>query len=152
MSIVASASASIPVLVCATLLAGGGACATTGTRGLEAGASPRTGLHLELGPTRTAGDPAAAAWTFPALVAAPVPRADRLVDEIRTELGERASLEVRLCVAPAGQIRELVITRGSRLAALDQAILADAAHWVFAATPGPARLRTCERATIVYRP
>lgn len=123
------------------------ACATTRAV-VEPDASPRTGaVRLDLVPAA-----ADTLRTFPALVEARLPGADRMARSIRHELGEAASLEVRLCVATAGHVESIAITRGSRLPAFDAAVIADARAWRFAALPGPAHLRTCEQATVTYRP
>jgi len=58
---------------------------------------------------------------------------------------------VKLCVAAAGRVESIAITRGSRMPAFDASVLADARDWQFAAQPGPSALRTCEQATITYR-
>jgi len=105
-------------------------------------------VHLDLAVRPTAE----ASRTFPEVVAASLPSADRSARQIRHELGETASVEVQLCVAASGQVDSIAITRSSNLAAFDAAVIADARSWRFAATPGPEALRTCERATITYRP
>lgn len=143
-------SVPIPLVLIPRVLISGlvlGACAT-GTVGLDRETAPRSGVQLDL---VRHGD-ADATRTFPALVAAQLPGADGLATEIRTELGQTASLEVHLCVAPGGTVRSIEVTRSSNLPAFDQAVVTDARHWQFAALPGPAELRTCERATITYRP
>jgi TonB family protein len=103
-------------------------------------------LDLAVRPT------AEASRTFPALVAASLPTADRSARQIRHELGETASVEVRLCVAASGSVESIEIARSSSLSVFDAAVIADARSWRFAPTPGPESLRTCERATITYRP
>lgn len=132
------------VLLSALLL---GACAT-GTLGLDREVAPRARVTLDLAPHADAE----ATRRFPALVDARLPSADRLGREIRTELGEAASVEVTLCVAAAGTVETIEITRSSRLPSFDAAVKADAPAWQFERRPGPAGLRSCERATITYRP
>jgi TonB family protein len=92
---------------------------------------------------------------FPVAIDPQLPTADRMRREIRTELGEVASADVRLCVAPDGHVRNVEIVRGSTLAEFDQAILHDMAHWQFSGMPGSSHaenLQSCEIATITYRP
>jgi len=135
-----------PVLVL-SLLSSLGACATTSTMtGLDRDPSGASSVRLDLVPH------ADATRTFPDLVTARLPTADRLANQIRYELGESASIDVRLCVAAVGRVESIAITRRSNLPAFDDSVLADAKSWQFAAMPGPATLRTCEQATITYRP
>jgi TonB family protein len=128
------------------VLLGLGACATTTIGGLDRGSSSPSSVRLDLVPH------ADATRTFPAVIAARLPTADRLAAQIRYELGEAASVDVRLCVAAAGRVESIAITRSSNLPAFDDSVIADASTWQFAALPGPATLRTCEHATITYRP
>lgn len=122
-----------------------GACATRAAV-VDPGGTSRgvAGVHLEL------AAPADATHTFPALVAAALPSADRLGRQIRFELGTTAAVEVELCVA-GGAVASVAITRPSRLPAFDASVVSDARAWRFAALPGPRELRTCERATVTYR-
>lgn len=130
------------VLLSAWLL---GACAT-GNVGLDREISPRASVKLDLVPHRDA------TRTFPAVVDARLPSADRLSNQVLTELGDTASLEVRLCVAAAGSVASIEVTRSSKFPAFDQAVIVDAQSWQFASLPGPGNLKTCERATVTYRP
>lgn len=123
-----------------------GACATTSTLQVEREEPAGSSVQLDLVPH------ADATRTFPAVIAAHLPTADRLASQIRYELGSAASVDVRLCVAAAGRVESIAITRGSNLPAFDESVIADATSWQFAAMPGPATLRTCEQATITYRP
>jgi TonB family protein len=134
------------VLTSVFLLAGFGACATTSTLNVEREEPASSSVQLDLVPHTDA------TRTFPAVVAARLPTADRLASQIRYELGESASVDVRLCVAAGGSVESIAITRGSNLPAFDDSVIADASSWQFAAMPGPATLRTCEQATITYRP
>lgn len=122
------------------------ACATS-QLGAPTEPSRRTGVQLDLVP-----HPHDTTRTFPSVVDARIPRADRLARQIRHELGELVSLEVRLCIATAGRVESIEITRGSGLAGFDRAVVSDANGWRFEALPGPAHLRTCERARVTYRP
>jgi hypothetical protein len=84
-----------------------------------------------------------------------LPSADRMSDAIRSGLGDVASADVRLCIAPDGRVQAVDLVRGSSLAAFDEAVLHDAAEWQFSGMPGsstPMGLRTCGVTTISYRP
>ena len=133
-------------LLSSVLLSSLGACATTSTLGLAGEDASSSSVHLDLVPH------ADATRTFPAVITARLPSADRLAGQIRYELGDAASVEVTLCVAARGQVESIAITRSSNLAAFDDSVLADAKSWQFEAMPGPATLRTCEQATVTYRP
>jgi len=122
------------------------ACATTATTPLEREAHAGPRVQLELVPS------AGAERVFPQAIDPRLPGADRLAPQIRAELGDTASIEVKLCVAPEGRVDSVEVTRGSSLAAFDHSVMADAMRWRFAPMPGPANVRTCERATITYRP
>ena len=78
--------------------------------------------------------------------------ADRLARTIDAQLGQQASVDVRLCVTPAGRVASATLARGSSLDTFDAAVLSDVQAWQFAAMPGPESLQSCELATIVYRP
>ncbi len=123
-----------------------GACATTSTTALDREDSAGGSVRLDLVPH------ADATRTFPAVIAAHLPTADRLASSIRYELGDSASVDVKLCVAPGGRVQSIAITRSSSFATFDESVVADAKTWQFEATPGPVTLRTCEQATITYRP
>ena len=122
------------------------ACATTGGLGIDPQPSSRG--RVELVP------PAAedTAQVRPQAIAPQLPSADRLARQIDARLGAEASVDVRLCVTPAGKLASAKLERSSTLAMFDDAVLADVQAWQFAAQPGPATLQTCELTTIVYRP
>jgi TonB family protein len=122
------------------------ACATTGTPTLDRETHAGSRVQLDLVPH------ADATRVVPAAIDPRLPSADRIAHQIRAELGEAASIEVRLCVAPQGRVSSVEVLRGSDLAVFEQAVIADAMSWRFAALPGPANVQTCERATITYRP
>jgi TonB family protein len=81
-----------------------------------------------------------------------LPSADHIARIVESRLGAEARVDVHYCVSPAGRVTEAKLERGSSLDAFDQAVMADIVQWQFAAQPGPDTLRTCERATVVYRP
>ena len=122
------------------------ACASTGSLGID----PQSSTHarVNLVPAVTADT----SQVVPRALDPQLRSADRLARLIDAQLGERASLDVRLCITPAGRVSSATVERGSTLAAFDDAVMSDVASWQFAAQPGPASLRTCETATIVYRP
>ena len=134
------------IIVAATLLASACAATTGTTTSLEPRAQTGSRVQLDL-----AAHPDATR-VFPNAIDPRLPRADRLATEIRAELGDKASLEVRLCVAPEGRVTSVEVLRGSALADFDQSVIADAMSWQFEALPGPATAKTCERATITYHP
>ncbi len=131
------------VLLSAMLL---GACATTGTATLDREAHAGSRVQLDLAPHADANR------LFPAAIDPRLPSADRVAHQILAQLGDTASIEVKLCVAPEGRVSSVEVLRSSNLTAFDDSVMADAMHWEFAALPGPANVRTCERATITYRP
>ena len=88
---------------------------------------------------------------FPKAIEPELPSADRLGRAIEVRFGTQASVDVRLCVTPAGQVSSVELHRGSTMDLFDQAVLSDVRDWQFAAQPGPATLKSCEIATIVYR-
>lgn len=92
---------------------------------------------------------------FPVAIDPQLPSADRIGREIRGELGEVASAEIRLCVAADGRVHSVQLVRGSSLAEFNEAVVHDVASWQFSGSPGwsrPNRLKSCELATIRYRP
>lgn len=95
------------------------------------------------------------ARVFPVASDPRLPSADRIARQIRDELGEVASADVRLCVAPDGRVQDIQIVRGTSLAQFDQAVVHDMADWQFSGSPGSSqggKLKNCEIATIRYRP
>src|SRR5262249_19087796 len=93
---------------------------------------------------------------FPAARNPRLPSADRLTHVIWSKLAGVASVDVHLCVAPDGHVQGLSVIRGSSLEAFDAAVKNDVADWQFSGMPGSSsfasNLRTCEIATITYRP
>jgi len=123
------------------------ACTMGGAR-IDRETAPRAAARFE------AAAPADTAKVFPVAQNPQLPSADRMFKVIRDELGALASVDVRLCVAPDGRVQAVDLLRRSRLAAFDEAVLRDVADWQFSGMPGSttSKLRTCEVATISYRP
>jgi TonB family protein len=108
-------------------------------------AAPRIGLTARADTARM----------FPVAKDPQLPSADRMFRHIRNELGDVASADVRLCVAPDGRVQDVAIVRGTRLPEFDEALVHDMAHWQFSESPRPAGAaspRICEVTTISYRP
>jgi hypothetical protein len=123
------------------------ACATSGTS-----VARESTTHAARSRQVAASDPDTA---FPRARDPQLPRADRISREIRTELGDVASAEVRLCIAPGGQVQRVELVRGSRLRSFDDAVVKDMAHWHFDSNPDTGiddNLRSCGLATVSYRP
>lgn len=125
------------------------ACAT-GSAGLDREAVPHARARFEITSVEDT-DP-----TFPMARNPRLPSADRLGHVILSKLDGVASVEVHLCVAPDGHVQGLSVVRGSSLADFDAAVKNDVADWQFSGMPGSSSfassLRTCELATITYRP
>ena len=122
------------------------ACATTGALGID---PQRSDGHARVNLVPVAGDNAA--QVFPKVIDPELPSADRLGRAIEVRFGAQASVDVHLCVTPAGQVSSAELRRGSTMDLFDQAVLSDVRDWQFAAQPGPTTLKSCEIATIVYR-
>jgi TonB family protein len=122
------------------------ACATTGTLGVDH--DPSSHARVSLVPVSGLET----AQLVPQAIEPRLPSADRLAHVIDARLGTEASVDVRFCVTPAGRLASATLERGSTLAAFDDAVLNDVRDWQFAAQPGPETVKTCEIATVVYRP
>lgn len=84
-----------------------------------------------------------------------LPSADRISRQIHDELGDVASAEVRLCIAPGGGVQRVELVRGSRSRSFNDAVVNDISHWHFDGNPDTGiddNLRSCGLATVSYRP
>jgi TonB family protein len=124
------------------------ACATaTLPRELDSSGS-HAHLQLQLASSSSTSDTAQAMQ--PTAIDPTLPSADRIASQLRAEIGERVSSQIRMCVAPNGAVKHVVIVRSSSSPSFDRAVLHDSAAWKFKAMPGPANLVSCGDATIVY--
>ncbi len=123
------------------------ACATTGALGTDR-EGPRARARVTLAPL-TVED---TLRVMPHAIEPMLPSADRLTGAITARLGARATVDVTCCVSPTGAVVSAELARGSSYAPFDHAVMTDIVAWKFRAQPGPAHVRTCQAATIVYRP
>ena len=127
----------------AVLLSG---CATTGALGVDR--EPTEHARITLAPL--AGEDTIR--LVPQALDPLLPSADRISRVVEARLGGEASVDLRYCVSPAGKVIEAKLLRSSTLDAFDHAVMSDVVGWQFAVQPGPDSVRSCDRATIVYRP
>jgi TonB family protein len=121
-------------------------CASTGVPHIDHERGPRARVTLA---------PIAADETVrvvPNAIEPMLPSADRVARAIATRLGSEATVDVRYCVSAAGKVVSAELARTSTYEQFDQAVMRDIVGWQFAAQPGPGSLRTCQDATIIYRP
>jgi TonB family protein len=123
-----------------------GGCATTGVPASER--EPVAHAKVTLSPLP--GDDTIR--LVPQAVDPMLPSADRIARVVEARLGGEATVDIRYCVSPAGKVVEAKLERGSELEQFDQAVMHDIVDWQFEAQAGPDSVRTCDRATIVYRP
>jgi hypothetical protein len=114
-------------------------CAAGAGAGVDRATKPHVAPVAMVAMSDTAG--------FPAARNPRLPSADRIARQIRSELGDVASADVRLCVAPDGRVQIVQIVRGTSLGDFNDALVRDVSDWQFSAT----NLRACEIATISYR-
>ncbi len=113
------------------------ACAKTGTMASDVPQAPHAKVDL------------VATGNAPKPLNAQLPSADRIVHRIRADVGDVASADINLCIAPDGHVLGVLLVRSSSSPALDGAILKDAPQWQFSELHG-ASSRTCETATLTY--
>ena len=120
------------------------ACATTAT-GFDRDTAQRAKVKLDLSVTGVES-------AFPTALDLRVRSIDRMAHAVRANLGDVASAEIKLCVSPNGDVKQVELVRGSSYEIFDKALLTDAAAWRFASLPGPDSVMSCQRATIEYHP
>ena len=81
-----------------------------------------------------------------------LPSADHMARVIAARLGEKATVDVTYCVSPQGSVVSAELERGSSFPHFDHAVMKDIVDWRFTPQPGPAHLKNCQAATIIYRP
>ena len=120
------------------------ACATrTAVRGDREGAA-RLDLAADVVATRG----------LPRAVDPQLPPVDEMSRRIRTEVGDVASAEVRLCVGADGRVRDVRLLRGSSSWAFNEAVVRDITDWQFPEASGltPALApKSCGIAKVSYR-
>lgn len=91
--------------------------------------------------------------SFPAHVGeARLPSADLLRVMLRGEGIERASANLRVCIAPSGNVVDATLGTATGNAALDAAITRDIARWTYEPYAAPATLRVCTPVSVTYVP
>lgn len=81
-----------------------------------------------------------------------LPSADHMARVIAARLGEKATVDVTYCVSPRGTVVSAELSRSSSFPHFDHAVMKDIVEWRFDTQPGPAHLKNCQTATIIYRP
>jgi hypothetical protein len=124
------------------------ACATSGAGvgaiRVDPEPTPRARPHLAL---KAKGSPR---W-FPAALDPRLPSADLMARQVREEIGDVASADVRLCVTPAGKVQDVQLVRGTALAEFNRALVHDIADWQFSGSAGSTGANNCQVTTINYR-
>jgi TonB family protein len=59
--------------------------------------------------------------------------------------------ELRICVAPSGEVADTIMLKGSGIQAVDRAVLEAAASWKYETYDGPKHARKCQNIAVVYR-
>ena len=91
--------------------------------------------------------------TFPAHIGeARLPSADLLRVALRGEGVERATANLRVCIAPGGNVVQATLADATGNAALDAAITRDVARWSYEPYAAPATLRVCTPVSVTYLP
>lgn len=122
-------------------------CATTGG-GLPDRDGPLGGKvpDVSVEPTQGSGT------QFPGRIsAAALPGADRLAHRIHAEHNGAIAAQVRLCVAPSGDVDQVDMVASSGMAEFDAAVVDGVGAWQYAAYPAPESIRVCENVTVAYR-
>jgi len=122
-------------------------CASTGALHLD-GEPAASHARVVLAPV-TADD---TVRVVPHAIEPLLPSADHISRAIAVHLGPEAAVDVRYCVSPAGKVVSAELARTSTYEQFDHAVMKDIVGWQFAAHPGPGSVRTCQAATVIYRP
>jgi TonB family protein len=89
----------------------------------------------------------ATAFAAPKLAESPsLPSADRIAPWIKQKLGDTASADIRLCIAPDGHVTSVGIVKTSSYTAFDNAVMTDVTDWHFAQSDS----YRCMKTTIAY--
>jgi len=125
------------------------ACAAGSTLGVDR-LAPRAsgGVQLSL----AGGADGSAPLALPTVVDRSLPSVDRISRAVYATLGDTASAQLDVCIAPSGKVTKLELARSSSMPELDAALLHDVKDWRFEAMPGPDTVQICERTQITYRP
>ena len=87
---------------------------------------------------------------FPARVSATDLDASEFQPVIMRHNGPVAT-ELRICVAPSGDVADTVMLKGSGIRAIDRAVLEAAASWKYETFDAPAHARKCQNVAVIYR-
>jgi outer membrane biosynthesis protein TonB len=123
------------------------ACAGAGAMHLDRETSPHAAPRFKLVAVPDTSP------AFPQARQPALPSADRIWRQIRNELGDVASADVRLCVARDGRVARVDMVRPTRFAEFNRAVIDDVADWQFSELPGSTSdaAQHCEVTTIHYR-
>jgi TonB family protein len=131
----------------AVLVLAAAGCATTGG-GLPGRDGPLGGKVPDVSVEPTQGGRTG----FPGRISnAALPGADRLAHRINAEHNGTISAQVRLCVAPAGNVDQVGLVQSSGMAEFDKAVVDGVGDWQYAAYAAPDDIRVCENLTVAYR-
>ncbi|MCA9678441.1 MAG: TonB C-terminal domain-containing protein [Kofleriaceae bacterium] len=122
-------------------------CATTGG-GLPGRDGPLGGKVPEVNVQPVDG----AQPTFPDRIGvAALPGADRLSHRIDAEHDGAIATQVRLCVAPSGEVAQVGMLSSSGMPEFDRAVVDGVGRWQYASYAAPDGTRVCENLTVGYR-
>ena len=81
-----------------------------------------------------------------------LPTADLLRVALRGEGIERATANLRVCIAPSGNVVETTLDTPTGNAALDAAITRDVTRWTYEPYAAPSTVRVCTPVSVIYLP
>lgn len=98
-------------------------------------------------------EPQTASIAFPKRVTGgdDLPTVRRLNRAIETRHDGQVNAQVRICVAPDGQVASAELLSSSGLADYDRELLTAVESWTFEPYAAPAETRVCERLDVSYR-